>query len=362
MHGVPRRELQNFIGGSKWSWEPLLDRMREEIISEIGSEDGTLVFDGSATPKKGEATVGVARQWCGCRGKQDNCVVGVYAAYVGRDDAAALVAAELFLPRAWADDRGRRANVDVPSDVVYRSQPRIALEMLKHLAAKMPFQWALGDDEFGRSRALRDELRALSKHYIVDVPKNTIVRRVRKGMDNILERKRWQIQEIRRRIPVADWSYFRVRDGEKGPVEVRATMLSVATERTRQPWVRETLVIIETLDGKDRWYCLASASKDTSLAEFVRRAGLRHRIEEAFGEAKGEVGLDHFETRTWQGWHHHMTLCLMSHWFLLREKRRLGKKGAWAHHQHGSSGDRSALLSADAGATCSLRELPSQAQ
>jgi SRSO17 transposase len=326
INGLPRYVLQHFVGGSRWAWEPLQDRLRWEVAEEIGVPDGTMVFDGSATPKKGTATVGVARQWCGHLGKQDNCVVGVYAAYVGRDDAAALVAAELFLPREWAQNRKRRADVEIPPEVTYQSQPKIARDMLALLAPKLPFQWVLGDDEFGRTRAFRDDIRALSKNYIVDVPKNTMVRRVRRGTSGTLERRRWEVEKLRRQIPVADWSHFHVRNGEKGPIEVRATMLPVATERSGEPWVHETLVIIETLDGSDRWYCLAHAPPGTPLAELVHRAGLRHRIEETFQEAKGEVGLDHFETRTWQGWHHHMTLCLIAHWFLLREKRRLGKK------------------------------------
>ena len=331
MHGLERHILQHFVGGSSWAWEPLLEQIRKEVAREIGIENGTLVFDGSATPKKGEATVGVARQWCGRLGKQDNCVVGVYCAYIGRDDSAALVAADLFLPRKWSKEKKRRAQVDVPPQVVYRSQPEIALQMLERMGQQLPFRWVLGDDEFGRSRAFRDKIRSLSKCYVVDVPRNTVVRRVRKGSDGTLERRKWKAEEIRRTIPVADWRHFHVRNGEKGPIEVRATMLPVATEREGGPWVQERLVIIETLEGSDRWYCLVHAPNNIALADIVRQAGLRHRIEETFAEAKGEVGLDHFETRTWRGWHHHMTLCLMAHWFLLREKRRLGKKSSGSH-------------------------------
>ena len=332
MHGLPRRTLERFVGGSAWDWDPLFDQLRGEVARDIGVEDGSLVIDGSAVPKKGTGTVGVARQWCGRLGKQDNCVVGVYGAYVGSDDAAALVAAELFLPREWAADLERRAAVYVPTEVPYRSQPDIGAAIVRQMAEKkLPFSWVLADDEFGRTRAFRDTARIYSKNFIVDVPKNTTVRRVRRDGTDRLERRAWEVEDLRRRIPVSEWDYFHVRDGEKGPIEVRATMLSVATERDSEAWVRETLVIIETLDEKERWYCLGHAPVGTGLAEFVRRAGLRHRIEETFAEAKGEVGLDHFETRTWQGWHHHMLLCMISHWFLLREKRRLGKKSSRPH-------------------------------
>jgi SRSO17 transposase len=287
-------------------------------------------------------------------------VVGVYGAYVGRDDAAALVGAELFLPREWVQDRERRKQVEVPAEVSYRSQPTIARQMLQRLAPQLPFRWVLGDDEFGRTQAFRDDIRALSKGYVLDVPRNTMVRRVRKGTTGRLERKQWKVEHLRRQIPVADWSHFHVRDGEKGPIEVRATMLPVATRRVGKPWVHETLVIIETLDGAERWYCLAYSPVDVPLSTYVRQAGLRHRIEETFEEAKGEVGLDHFETRTWQGWNHHMALCQLALWFLLREKRRLGKKSTRPDHQHDPPRDRAAPVPRHSRAMRPHPELPPQ--
>jgi SRSO17 transposase len=362
MHGVQRRTLEHFVGGSRWEWDPLMDQLRREVTQEIGVEDGSLVIDGSATPKKGNATVGVTRQWCGRLGKQDNCVVGVYAAYVGKDDSTALVAADLFLPKEWAEDMERRAEVYVPLEVTYRTQPEIGIEIVEQMAAELPFAWVLADDEYGRTRAFRDKVRALSKSYVVDVPKDTIVRRIRQGTTETLERRQWQIQDLRRRIPVRSWSRFHIRDGEKGPIEARATMLPIATHRDDETWVKETLVIIETLDGSERWYCLAHGPPGTPLSEFVRRAKLRHRVEETFGECKGEVGLDHFETRTWQGWHHHMLLCLIALWFLLREKRRLGKKSAGPHRQHDPRGDRPALLPGHSRALCQSPELPPRSQ
>jgi len=362
MHGVQRRSLEHFVGGSRWEWDPLMDQLRREVTQEIGVEDGSLVIDGSAVPKKGVATVGVARQWCGRLGKQDNCVVGVYAAYVGKDDSTALVAADLFLPKEWAEDMERRAEVYVPLEVTYRTQPAIGTAIVEQMAAELPFAWVLADDEFGRTRAFRDKVRALSKSYVVDVPKDSIVRRVRQGTTDTLERRQWEVQDLRRRIPVRDWSYFHIRDGEKGPIEARATMLPIATGRDDKTLVKETLVIIETLDGSERWYCLAHGPPGTTLSEFVRRAKLRHRVEETFEECKGEVGLDHFETRTWQGWHHHMLLCLIAFWFLLREKRRLGKKSARPHDQHDPRGDRTALLPAHSRAFRQSPELPPRSQ
>ena len=361
MHGQPRRPLQRFVGGSQWSWEPLMTRERQEVAEEIGIEDGSLVLDGSATPKKGTATVGVKRQWCGRLGKQDNCVIGVYAAYVGKGDAAALVASELYLPEEWVKDAVRREAAFVPADVVYRTQPEIARDIVTTLAGELPFGWVMGDDEYGRCKAFRDHVRGLGKSYIMDVPKNTVVRRVRKGTVGRLPKKRVPVEKVVRHMPASDWSTFHVRDGEKGPVMVRAAMVPVRTKRD-QGWVEETFVVIETLDGKDRWYCMAHAAPGTTLLEFVRRAGIRHRIEETFEEAKGEVGLDHFEVRSWHGWHHHMAMGMIAHWFLLREKRRLGKKSGGSDHQHDPHGDWLTVIPADSGTLREHRELPPDAE
>lgn len=280
-----------------------------------------------------------------------------YAAYVGKDDAAAIVAADLFLPEEWSSDKERRARVYVPSEVSYRTQPEIGTRMIEQLAPKLPVTWVVADCEYGRTREFRDMARALGKSYVVEVPRDTHVRRVRRGTQDTLERKSWEVQELRKQVPVKSWSRFHIRDGEKGPIEVRATMLAAASHREGKKWVKETLIIMETLDGSDRWYCLGHAPAGTTLAEFVHRAKKRHRIEEAFEECKGEVGLDHFETRTWQGWHHHMVLCLIAHWFLLREKRRLGKKSARHHDQHDPRSDRASILPAHARELRSATEL-----
>ena len=335
MHGINRRGLQRFVGEPGWDYRPLRDRQLQEGSAEIGVEDGAVIVDGTASPKKGEETVGVARQWCGRLGKVDNCVVGVHATYVGRDESATLVASELYLPQEWAEDRERRAAAYVPSGVEYQSRPQIASGIVENLAAKLPFEWVMGDDEFGRAQDFRDGVAKLGKSYVLDVPENTVVRLVNKR-GRVL-RKSWNVSKLRRLRPVADWKGFFVRAGEKGPIRKRALMLPVVTRRDPEGgqagrWVRETLVVIEELDGSEVWYCLCRAKPGTETAELVRRACQRHRVEEVFQEAKGELGLDHFEVRAWHGWHHHMTLVQISHWFLVRERRRLGGKIRSPHH------------------------------
>jgi SRSO17 transposase len=336
MHGLPRRALQRFVGENGWRHQPLIQQERQEVAAEIGLPTGSVIVDGSATPKKGTETVGVARQWCGRLGKVDNCVVGVYAAYVGQGELATLVGSELYLPQSWTEDAKRREKAHIPEGVDYQSQAAIAAGMIHELAGQLPFEWVLGDDEFGRARHFRDAVAELGKSYVLDVPENTIVHRITKR-GRIGKAKR-TVKDVARYQPVSQWKYFKVREAEKGPIEVRALLVDVATGRKRKQWVREKLLIVETLDGSQRWYCLARTSRPVEVGELVRQAGLRHRIEEVLEEAKGEVGLDHFEVRAWHGWYHHMTIVQLAHWFLVREKRRLGKKSTWPHRKSDSDG------------------------
>lgn len=357
MHGIPRRGLQRFIGENGWSHEPLRERLWQEVSEEVGIVDGALIVDGSGTPKKGTETVGVGRQWCGRLGKVDNCVVGVYATYVGKAELSVLVGAELFLPEEWAKDKERRAQAYVPEDATYRTQPQIARELVSNLTNKLPFEWVMGDDEFGRARHFRDAVAALGKSYALDVPENTTVLRVRRRGG--LGKKAWSAKKLARTMPVSAWRRFKVRDGEKGPIEFRALTLEVATPRDAGTPVRETLLVLDALDGDKRTYHLARAKPGTSHDDMIRRACQRHRVEEVFAETKGEVGLDHFEVRAWHGWYHHMTVCQLAHWFLVREKRRLGKKSIRPHHQSNPHGHRSAALpDANSRESRALHQLP----
>ena len=340
MHGLPRRDLQRFVGENGWSHQPLVQQLRTEVAAELGSSDGQVVVDGSGVAKKGTETVGVKRQYLGCSGKVDNGVMGVYAAYVGRSEQTAIVGAELYLPNEWCDDRGRREKAHVPKKVTYRSQPEIARDLVVELAGEIPFGWVGGDDEFGRVQLFRDQVRTLGKNYVFDVPCNTQVRTV--DSHGRMRDTTWRVDRLIRQRRHSEWKYFYARYAEKGPLKVRALKLRVATHRESGEWVEETLLVVEEVWGEGRWTYLGHAPDETPLTEWVRRAMARHRIEEAFAEAKGEVGLDHYEVRSWQGWYHHMTLGQIAHWFLVRERRRLGKKSAGADCEHDPLSHRSA--------------------
>ncbi len=322
--GVDRRQLQHFVGVSPWNHLPLLGRLQGEVAEELGDPEGVLVVDGSATPKKGTESVGVARQWCGRLGKIENCQVGVYLAYAGKGSCA-LVDERLYLPRAWAKDPVRRAKAKIPATVTFQKPWVIADEMLRQVGSRLLHKWIVADSEYGRSSLFRDRLAKRAERYMMEVPSNISVRKV---AGKAGRRPEWhRVSDFVKRRPISEWKSFTVRDGQKGPIEVIATAYRVQTRRRGKPRV-ETLLAIEALGSDERWLFLSNTPLHTPLEEMVSAASRRHLIEEAFENAKGEVGLDHHEVRAWRGWHHHMTASLMALWFLVREHRKLGKKSS----------------------------------
>jgi hypothetical protein len=160
---------------------------------------------------------------------------------------------------------------------------------------------------------------------MLEIPSNISVRKV---AGKAGRRPQWhRVSDFVKRRPIGEWTRFTVRDGQKAPIEVIATAHRVQTRRRGKPKT-ETLLAIEALGSADRWLFLSNTPLHTPLDEMVRAASRRHLIEEAFENAKGEVGLDHHEVRAWRGWHHHMTASLIALWFLVLEHRTLGKKSS----------------------------------
>lgn len=162
LHDQTREPLQQFVGQSPWDHGPWLTELVRQVGQHLGSPDGVLVLDPSAFPRKGIASVGVQRQWCGRLGKIDNCQVGLYLAYVGRNEHA-LVDVRLYLPKDWAKDQQRRAQAGIPKDVRCRTRHELALQMLDERGPLLPHAWVSGDDEMGRCSWFRRQLRARSE-------------------------------------------------------------------------------------------------------------------------------------------------------------------------------------------------------
>lgn len=327
--GRHRKPVQHFVGAGCWDDERVLTELHQHAAEEVGDPEGVLVVDPSGFPKKGTASCGVARQWCGRLGKVDNCQVGVFLAYVG-PRGSALLDRRLYLPQEWAADPKRRRATQVPKDVAFQERWRIGLDLMDRVAAEgVPFGWVAGDDELGRASAFREALRWRHRHYVLDVPCNTLIRDLDEAP---APGRRWppwrRVDEWARAQPASRWRKIVVGDGSKGPKVVRALDARVqGKDEDGSSGMVERLAVIRTVDREPQvWYTLSNARAGVPLEALVQAHARRHGIEELLQAGQGEVGLSHYELRSWVGWHHHMTLSLLALWFLLLEKGRLGKK------------------------------------
>jgi SRSO17 transposase len=297
--GQQRRPLQLFVGAGGWDDRAVRDELRRHVAAELADPDGVFVLDPSAFPKKGDASCGVARQWCGRLGKVENCQVGVFLAYAGRYGKA-LLDTRLYLEQDWAADARRRAETYVPEDVTFQEKWRLGLELLDRARADLPGGWVAGDDECGRCSELRAALRHRRLRYVLDVPCNTLVREVgarrepsRPGGPPRLPAFERVDQWVARQ-PKGRWRKVKVRDGEKGPLTVQVLLATVQTkDEDGCAGSRERLAVLRSGEKKPRtWYTLSNAHA-AKRPEVARVHGARHRVEELLEEGKGEVGLGH---------------------------------------------------------------------
>jgi SRSO17 transposase len=350
---VERQVLQAFIGTAPWDHRPLIEVLVGQVADRLGQPDGIIAFDPSSFPKRGTHSVGVKRQWCGHRGKVDNCQVGVFMGYVCDHDHAVLDF-RLSLPEEWARDVRRRQECHVPPEVRYHTRQEQCLEMLDQWRAHIPHGWVTGDDEFGRHTRFRQELRERGERYVLGVPCTTTMRDLEAPSPEYQGRGRrpkapWQsVTDWRTSLHPMAWARFAVRDGEKGPVAIEMVKRRVQTrmERkrtgpdewlvvTRRPLTDDrTLGACASRDATDQderyryhYYLTPTdgcevAFKEPSLGELARVIKAGACIEASFQRGKSEVGMDEYQGRTWQGWHHHMALSLMAVWFLIGETHR----------------------------------------
>lgn len=344
--GLPRKPVQFFVGAGKWDDEAVMARLRGHVREELADPQAVLVIDGSAFPKTGTESCGVARQWCGRLGKQENCQLGIFLAYAAPNGSAPLDR-RLYLPREWADDPVRRGKCHVPPEVEFREAWRIAADLVERSGGELPHGWVTGDDEFGRPAQFRAWLRRRTERYVLDVPCNTTVRdlerrrprRRRAGVGRKRAVPFGRVDTWAARQPEGRWTRLTVRAGEKGPLRVDAMTVRVRAKEERRIGPEERLVVTRTVEAKPQThYSLSNAGPEVPLAELVRVRFERHRVEEVLEAAKGEAGLAHYEVRGWVGWHHHMTLSLLALWFLGTERRRVGGENAGDHRLAGAGG------------------------
>ncbi|HMB03736.1 MAG TPA: IS701 family transposase [Isosphaeraceae bacterium] len=344
-HDLDRQTLQHYIGSSPWDHKPPIDELNRQVAAALGAPNAVLVFDPSAFPKKGTASVGVQRQWCGRLGKLENCQVGVFLGYV-TDIEHALVDFRLYLPAEWAKDRTRRRRCGVPKEIRSRTRHERALEMLERRGPMLPHGWVSGDDEMGRPAWFRRKLAARHERYLWAVPSNTSIRDLEVEPPPSCGRGRRPkapFQGVRawcETRPAAAWTRLTVRDGEKGPLEVEIVARRVESKLGRRVVGFEELLVAVRYEegGKLKYdYHLSNAAAMTPPAELARVAKAEHRIEECLKRSKSEAGLGDDQVRNWFGWHHHMALSLIATWFLVGEAGRGKKGGSGADSAAGAS-------------------------
>lgn len=340
--GVDWHRLQDFIGGSPWDAEAVLVEHRRHVRETLGSPRGIFILDPTSYPKRGDKSVGVARQWCGELGKEENCVVGIHLGYASEKGHTS-TDRRLYLPEEWAEDFPRRRGAGVPQDVVFRTSWELSYEMVSQARSEgFPHAWITGDEEFGKVPVFQDWLREDGERYIFEVPCShrvwvTLPRPTIRSRRRYLARLRnfgpgrpglVRMEKLVQKLPPKAWSIHTVRDASKGPIRVRAVLIRVRFYRRGKDERPEGwLLITQTLGQRPKTkYFQSDAEKGISQKELLEVGYARWPIEQCHGQGKNETGLGHYETRSWLGWHHHTALSFLAHHWLVLERNRLGEK------------------------------------
>jgi SRSO17 transposase len=303
---------QAILGRSRWEAGALRDIVREYALETLADPDAVLVIDETGFLKQGKASCGVGRQYTGSAGKITNCQIGVFAAYASRHGHAFIDRA-LYLPKAWTDDPARLAAAHVPPEVGFATKPRLAGRMVERaLAAGVPFAWVAGDSVYGVGE-IEMALRRAGKGYVLGVKATQafnswigkpVVAGTAEQIAQGLEPSAWQrlsAGEGTKGARLSDWAYLELADLDADGYGGNATGL----------WTRGLLIRRSLADGEWAFFT-AWCPAGTPIATLVAVEGQRWAIEDAFETAKNELGLDHHETRSWHGWHRHVSLVMLA--------------------------------------------------
>jgi len=343
------RPMQFFMSDVVWNDEEIMSIYRSMINEDMGDPDGVLIFDESGFVKKGNDSAGVARQYCGNRGKVENCQVGVFAAYASRHGYC-LLGNKLFVPQKWfiGDYAEKREKCRFPKDLAFKTKPQLAVELLNEIVKdeQVPFRFIVADSTYGNSPDFIDSVdRLAGVTYCVAMPGDTLCWLQRP----LVVKKEYRFKgEIRSKHLLKEpgkdpvsfetiagnlnrffWYRRKVSEGTKGPIEYEFTKRKIVLSRGGLPNKEVWLIIRRTLDDSPACsYFISNAGLSARLKLFVWLSGIRWAIEQCFEETKTELGMDHYEVRKLPGWVHHMMTCMLAHFFLWHLKVRLGGKSA----------------------------------
>jgi SRSO17 transposase len=346
------QSLLHFVGQSPWSDEALLARVRDWVLPRMIERGGPItawIIDDTGFPKKGKHSVGVARQYCGQLGKQDNCQVAVSLS-IANEKSSLPVAWRLYLPEQWAQDPALRQKAKIPESVIFQTKPQIALDQIRAAAAVgTPTGVVLADAGYGADGAFRAGLSELGLDYVVGVQPTVSVWRPGEAPlppktwsgtgrpPSLLRRSRdhkpLSAKALAQELPADAWQTVMWREGSNVDLASRFAAVRVRpasrdynlTEPRAEEWL---LIEWPEDDAEPLKYWLSTLPADTSLHDLVATAKLRWRIERDYRELKQELGLGHFEGRGWRGFHHHASLCIAAYGFLISERETIPPSAA----------------------------------
>ena len=303
---------QAILGRGRWDAEALRDIVRDYALEVLADEDAVLVIDETGFLKQGKASCGAARQYTGSAGKISNCQIGVFAAYVSRHGHA-FVDRALYLPKEWTDDPGRLKAAHVPDEVDFATKPQIARRMIgRAVAAKMPFSFVAADSVYGTGE-IETMLRKAGKGYVLGVAANHVLHSW--GKKQLVG---GSAAKLAQNLAPNAWRRLSAGEGTKGPrlhdwayVELADLNASEYNDALEGTWTRGMLVRRNIANG-DFAFFSTWCPKDTPMAKLVSVEGHRWAIEDSFETAKNELGLDHNESRSWHGWHRHVSLVMLA--------------------------------------------------
>lgn len=344
--GLEYQGVQQFIADSPWDWGPVMAQAGDGVDELLGGHPGSqLIIDESCFGKKGDASVGVARQYNGRLGKIDNCQVAVFAA-LGCGDRASLIGARLYLPEEWCNDPERCRKAKIPKeDRTFKTKTQLALELVREQRELgVRFEWVSVDGGYGKEPAFLRALDDMGEKFVADVHRTQMmweenpwpcvpllgkggrVAKRLKAAGKPVTACAWATAQ-----PPDAWRPMVLRDGTKG--EMRWEFLHARVYL----WDREEevarlwhLIVRRSIDAKgqpqDVSYTLSNAPADTKPARVVAQACGRYFIERSFQDAKGQLGLADYQVRGWRGWHHHVALVMLAMYFQLRERMLHGEE------------------------------------
>jgi len=303
---------QAILGRGRWDADGLRDIVREYVVEHLGTDDAVLVIDETGFLKQGKSSCGVARQYTGSAGKITNCQIGVFAAYVSTRGHAFIDRA-LYLPKSWTGNSARLAATHIPEAVVFATKPALAVQMIdRAMASGVPFSWVAADAVYGVGD-VEQALRRACKGYVLGVKSNHHF-----GSWSRTPAIGGMARDIAQELEPAAWQRLSAGEGTKGPrlhdwayLELADLDADEYDETKSGPWTRGLLIRRNISDG-DLAFFTTWCPAGTDIQTLVSVEGHRWAIEDSFETTKNELGLDHNETRSWHGWHRHVSLVMLA--------------------------------------------------